>query len=214
MRQRKIVTIHQPEHMPWTGFFHKMMIADHYVILDSVQYEKDYFQNRNKVIDRNGSVDFISVPVLISNGRWKDPIREIHVNLSHPWQKKYLGKIRGCYSAFPFFKDIYPEISKIISESPATILELNMALIYFFRDILDISTPISFASEFKTDLQASELNLDLCKKHDATIYLSGAFWKKLFERRKFFYEKIFRLIIINSPHLFMIWISMLKDYQL
>ena len=32
-----IVTIHQPEHMPWLGFFHKVSQADLFVILDSVQ---------------------------------------------------------------------------------------------------------------------------------------------------------------------------------
>lgn len=32
-----IVTIHQPEHMSWLGFFHKVGQADLFVILDSVQ---------------------------------------------------------------------------------------------------------------------------------------------------------------------------------
>jgi len=169
----KIVTIHQPEHMPWAGFFHKMMLADHYVILDSVQYEKDYFHNRNKVIDRNGTVSFITVPCLIKDGRWRDSISNIQINLNCPWKKKYLGKIKECYAGFPFFQGLYPEIEKIINECPSTICELNMSLIYIFRDILGISTPISFASEVESSLSASELNLDLCKHNEATIYLSG-----------------------------------------
>ena len=39
-----IVTIHQPEHMPWLGFFNKAINSDLFVILDSVQYEKNYFR--------------------------------------------------------------------------------------------------------------------------------------------------------------------------
>jgi len=166
------------------------MLADHYVVLDSVQYEKDYFQNRNKVIDRNGSVDYISVPVLISDGRWKNSIREIHINLSHPWQKKYLGKIKGCYAGFPYFKTLYPELEKIINETPVTIFELNMSLIHFFRALLDISTPISFASEFESSLCASELSLDLCKHNEATIYLSGPSGRDYLDEDIFLKENI------------------------
>ena len=41
------VTIHQPEHLPWLGFFHKMAVCDVYVLLDSVQFTKNNYQNRN-----------------------------------------------------------------------------------------------------------------------------------------------------------------------
>ncbi len=169
----RIVTIHQPEHMPWTGFFHKMMQADHYVILDSVQYEKDYFQNRNKVVDKNGKVDWISVPVQINDGKWKNPIVEIEIDLNRPWQKKYLGRIMGCYEGFPFFKEYFPIIEKIINGTPSTICQLNINIINFFREILSIDTPISFASELSSDVTQSQLLLNICKHNNATTYLSG-----------------------------------------
>ena len=150
-----------------------MMQADHYVILDSVQYEKDYFQNRNKVIDKNGKVDWISVPVQINDGKWKNPIVEIEININHPWQKKYLGRIMGCYSGFPFFKEYFPIIEKIINGSPSTICQLNINIINFFREILSIDTPISFASELLSDTAQSQLLLNICKHNNATTYLSG-----------------------------------------
>ena len=40
------VTIHQPEHFPYMGFFQKIESADLFVILDDVQYTKNNFQNR------------------------------------------------------------------------------------------------------------------------------------------------------------------------
>ena len=39
----KIVTIHQPEHLSYLGFYHKMTMADELIVLDNVQYEKNYF---------------------------------------------------------------------------------------------------------------------------------------------------------------------------
>ena len=65
-----IVAIHQPEHLPWIGFFNKMMNADVLVILDDVQYRKRYFQNRNQILV-NGEKKYIGVPVNIENYREK-----------------------------------------------------------------------------------------------------------------------------------------------
>ncbi len=49
-----IVTIHQPEHMPWLGFCHKASQADVMVLLDVVQYRTNYFQHRNRIVGPNG----------------------------------------------------------------------------------------------------------------------------------------------------------------
>jgi len=57
------LTIHQPEHLPWTGFFHKMMCADLYVYLDHVQYRKGYFQNRNKIVNNEGKEVWTTISI-------------------------------------------------------------------------------------------------------------------------------------------------------
>lgn len=57
------VTIHQPEHLPWLGFFHKMAFCDVYVLLDNVQFTKNNYQNRNRLIDEKGTVYWSTVPV-------------------------------------------------------------------------------------------------------------------------------------------------------
>ena len=41
-----IVTIHQPNFAPWTGYFDKMTKADVFVLLDTVPFTKGGFQNR------------------------------------------------------------------------------------------------------------------------------------------------------------------------
>ena len=186
----KIVTVHQPEHMPWTGFFHKMMLADHYVVLDSVQFRKGYFHNRNKIIDRDGRVIYITIPCELSDGRWKNSISEIRIDYSRLWQDKYLEIIKTGYKRLPYFNDIYPMIEEIVKESPTTLCELNVRLIYLFRDLLDISTPISFSSNFKSTLSASELLLALCKYNNATNYLAGPSGKDYLSEDMFLKENI------------------------
>ena len=48
------ITIHQPEHMVWLGLLDKITQAEKYVALDTVQYRKLYFQNRNRIVTAKG----------------------------------------------------------------------------------------------------------------------------------------------------------------
>ena len=57
------VTIHQPEHWPYEGFYQKVKAADFLVILDTPNYKKNYFQNRNKFKPKNGEEEWVTVPV-------------------------------------------------------------------------------------------------------------------------------------------------------
>ena len=66
-----IVTIHQPEHISYLGFWNKVASADLLVLLDNVKYEKNYFQNRNQIHTRRGTA-YITVPVTKINNLIKD----------------------------------------------------------------------------------------------------------------------------------------------
>ena len=55
------ITIHQPEHFPYLGFFQKMESADLFVILDDVQYTKNNFQNRNKFKNKNDVDEWFTI---------------------------------------------------------------------------------------------------------------------------------------------------------
>ena len=60
-----IVTIHQPEHLPYFGFLDKVNKSDIFVILDDVDFNKNNFQNRNQILTQNGA-KWLSIPVEMS----------------------------------------------------------------------------------------------------------------------------------------------------
>lgn len=169
-----IVTIHQPEHMPWLGFFNKMLIADAYVYLDNVQFSKRNFQNRNRIISPSGEIYWIVVPLKMK-GYLQKKLFDMQICYEVNWQKKYWGVINACYVKSPFFHLYKNRLEKIIFFNYKYILDLNIELINFFREILQVSTPIKRASEISSEGQSSELLLALNKALGASIYLSGPF---------------------------------------
>ena len=47
-----IVSIHQANYLPYPGFFHKITLANVFVVMDDVQYQFDH-TNRNKIVANN-----------------------------------------------------------------------------------------------------------------------------------------------------------------
>lgn len=166
------VTIHQPEHLPWLGFFHKMADCDVYVLLDSVQFTKNNYQNRNRLIDQNGTVFWSTVPVRM-NGHIDKRIVDMELDNAQPWPRKVWGRIAGAYRRHPHFAALASELEGIFMKERQYLLDLNLDLIDFFRRQLHIDVPMVRSSTLAVKGARSELLLDICRKLDADTYLSG-----------------------------------------
>ena len=57
-----LVSIHQPHYLPWLRYLDKIARSDLFILLDDVQYEKNGFQNRNKIKTAQGWA-YLTVPV-------------------------------------------------------------------------------------------------------------------------------------------------------
>lgn len=165
-----VVTIHQPEHIPWLGYFDKMKKADLYVILDNVQFTKNNFQNRNKIYCPTNEWTWLTAPVKIE-GHISSLISEIP--LGEDWNKKYWSKLENSYRHHPYYSLYIEEIRSIVFSDPKKILTLNLLFIEFFRRHLNIKTPLVRASELKATGKRSELLANICSEVKATAYLSG-----------------------------------------
>lgn len=169
-----IVTIHQPEHLPWLGYFNKIAKAQRYVILDSVQYEKNYFQNRNRILGTNG-VQWMSVPVS-NKGHMEGSIATTLINndpKNLKWKEKYLQTIRLSYGKYPYFNDVYPLLEDAINTESDYLYDLNMAIILSFNEKLDIHPEYIRSSELNVQGLKSDLILDICKACEADLYIAG-----------------------------------------
>lgn len=155
------ITIHQPEHFPYMGFFQKMEASDLFIILDDVQYTKNNFQNRNKFLNNNGIEEWFTIGLEPSPN--KKLIKDIYVNNHPKWKRTILSKLQTTFKID--FSEVY-NYEKLI--------DINIASIEYIRNQLDIKVPMVLSSTLNIQSQGSQRLADICEYFKATEYISGA----------------------------------------
>ena len=153
------------------------------MILDHVQYRKNYFQNRNKIRTRDGWA-WITLPVmkpLIA------PINEIKSDRDSPLRRRYTNLIRSSYQHSLYFDDYFPSVREVILSRHDRLADINMELILLGFDALGIKTPIVVASTLgiPTTKGGTDVNLGICKCVGAKTYLSGISGKDYLDCKPF-----------------------------
>jgi len=173
-----IVAIHQPNYVPWLGYFHKMKQADCFVILDNVQFPGKGLPNRNYIKGKDGVKVLLTVPIKKPKGVNSTYIDAVPDYGKH-WQKEHLNKIKDAYLKAPYFDEIFALVEPIILSKHAHLGALGAAFIQMVCKLLEIKTTVVLASDLhQGNLQKNERNIDLCLQMGASTYLSGQGAKK------------------------------------
>lgn len=168
----KTVVIHQPDFLPYLGFFHRFLLADLWVVFDDVQFlaGSKSWHNRDKIKTAQGA-KWLTVGVK------KAPrgiiINEIYLS-DNGWEERSLNLLKENYKKAPFFDEIFPRIEKLYSHDCVKLVDFNMRSIEMLMNIFDIKIETVFASTLKASVSKTERLVDLCKKVGATAYLTGS----------------------------------------
>lgn len=170
-----IVAAHQPNFMPWFGYFDKMRKADLFVSVDHVQMERQSFQNRTKIKTGAGPA-WITVPVV--QGSRDELIKDKRVDNSREgrfrWSRKMLLTLKYAYQAAPGFASWEAPLTEVLETRWERLSELNDAVIELCREALEIQTPILKSSELGIEGTKSDMVLNLCREVGADSYLAGS----------------------------------------
>lgn len=172
MNHKLSVAIHQPNFMPWTGYFLKISVCDIFVFLDDVQFSRQRGA-RTKIKSKMGEELTLSFPVNLKNGVQTTYAEAMPVS-DTTIRKKLLNKIRENYLHTPYFKQIYPIIEKHFLFKSDSLSMLNSSLIIDLAALLGIKTCFIFASELSmSKMDKNTRNLEICQKLNGQIYWSG-----------------------------------------
>jgi hypothetical protein len=165
-----VVAIHQPQYMPWLGYFDKIDRCDVFCLLDTVQYKKNEFQNRNRIKTADGW-QWLTVPVTY---RFPQRIEEVGVNQTTDWQRKHLQALKTNYSKAPFFETYYASFEEFYQKSYEMLVDVNMASIELLMDLLGFEGKLVLASSLPVETEDPTLRLvEICKVLGGDSYLSG-----------------------------------------
>jgi hypothetical protein len=165
------VAIHQPNYLPWLGYFHKIASVDVFVFVDDVQFPKNSYTNRVQVLGPD-SPRWLTVPVTYDFG---DTIREVRPAVPD-WPSRHLDTLRTLYGSAPAFKEVWARVQELLLSLPqADLATINRCLIERLCGEFGLSPKFSASSEFNVHGKVSDDRLIELVKAVAPsgVYLSG-----------------------------------------
>jgi hypothetical protein len=170
----KVVAIHQPNFLPWLGFFDKIAMSDCFILLDSVplQLTGGNYTNRVKMLI-NGEPDWITMP-LKRGHEARARIEKAQIVEQSNWRRKVRRTIEQSYARAPYFDLGMTIVNRVLDLQTSLLCEINIAGIFAIADALALSTEnIRRASELDADGQSNELLINLVNAVGGNTYLAG-----------------------------------------
>ena len=168
------VGIHQPHYFPWMGYFDKMAKSDKFILLDDVQMEKGSYMYRNRIINAQGKISFLTISG-DKHGYLGKKYRDIETVNDQVWLQKQSNMLWQSYKDSPYYDSVWSIISPLFSSTERTICSYCVRSIRAIKELLEINTELLYQSELCVDdsKKKNDLVLSLCQAVSADRYISG-----------------------------------------
>jgi len=169
------IAIHQPNYLPWLGFFSKIHQSDLFVFHDAVPFSASAFTKRCRVFAEKGSLELRWLTVPVSKFSDGTPISEIKIDESTDWRRKQLNALTNAYSATPHFDEISSFFKRVLNEtrSITSLTELNIEITSKLCHLLGLKLKYERSSELPFRDKGTKFNLRIVKHFNGSEYLSG-----------------------------------------
>lgn len=159
------------------------MRSDVFIFLDSVQFEKNSFTNRNKIKTPQGPV-WLTIPMKLK-GHLSKTILEMEIDNSQNWVEKHLSAIYLNYKKAPRFAECYAKLELLYKHEYVSLAELCWDHLMFWMAELNIKNKVVRCSKLSINSKKSGLILDLCKYFGSDRYISGTLGKDYLNAEEF-----------------------------
>lgn len=178
-----VVAIHQPNYLPWLGYFAKIARADTFIFLDDVQFSKGSYINRVQVLG-GGEARWLTVPVAVRLG---DPINKVRPRDAQ-WITSHCAFFRNEYRRAAHFRQVWPELEDILLKAPGgeDLAAINQFLIEALSGRLGLSCVFTRSSGFAVAGSSDDRLVELTAAAvPGGTYLSGKGGAKYQDPAKF-----------------------------
>jgi hypothetical protein len=182
-----ICVISQPRFFPGLHYLHRMMLADVFVILDTVQFNPRHEENRAKLKTPRGG-EWLTVPMRKA-GR-EQLIRNTFIDNSQQWPRRAWSTLQHLYGKAPCFSEHAQTIQAVLDKPQETLVELDWSTWEPALRMLEINCRFVRASELPVSGKGPQLLLDICKHLQTDLYLSGGFGREYLDCAEFSREGV------------------------
>jgi hypothetical protein len=159
----------QSNYIPWKGYFDLIRKADIFVLYDTVQYTKNDWRNRNRILTSQG-VSWLTVPV--RHLHLDQLINEIQI-ADQRWQTKHWRTLEQHYRRAPYFERYADDLSPLYHQEWHSLSALNESLLRTLCQLMQIGTRIVRAEDYHLTGDRNERLVQLAQQSQANRYLSG-----------------------------------------
>ena len=167
-----IVAGHQPNYLPWLGFFDKMRCSDVFIIEDNVQYEHNGYINRNRIKTQKGAM-WLTVPIVHVGRQLLINEAEIANKTQPTWSERHWLSLKHNYMHAPYWSKYSGFFEETYSKTWDKLIDLNMHLIKGMMLFLGVDKPIVMASSLNINEKKSKLILAQCMALKSDVQLAG-----------------------------------------
>lgn len=191
----------QPYIFPYIGYFQLVRAVDVFVFYDDVNFIKQGWINRNKILV-SGKEFVFTIP--LKDASSFTTIRDTQVNskLFIKWRVKFLRTLEQSYKKAPYFEAVYKLIATILNKDFTSIAD------YTNESIIEISTYIGLKTKFvcssteypeTKSLDREDRLVEIARRNEANSYINPIGGQELYTKESFAQNGIQLNFIKSKP---------------
>ncbi len=187
----------QPYFFPYVGYFQLIAAADVFVVYDNIQYTKQGWINRNRIL-RDGAAALLSLPLKQASDYLDVRERELAASFR---RDKMLNQIRASYRQAPYFDATFPLIETVVGYDENNLFRFLHHSIVKVCEYLGLTTVMRVSSQIAIDhgLRGQDKVIAICRALGAAIYVNTIGGVELYSREAFRAEGIQLQFIRSLP---------------
>ncbi len=164
-----LIAIHQPDYIPYLGYFYKISKVDKFVFLDNCQYSNDNMHNWNRIKTPQGELK-LKIPV---DYVFKDPINSVRTRDELSWKEKHLKTIQMNYSRSEYYLQVFPKLEELLFGSYRNLADLNIEINSWIIRSFGFQVRLLKSSDMDINSFSEKRVIDICNLLGGDTYISG-----------------------------------------
>ena len=180
------IGIMQPYIFPYAGYFQLVNACDVFVFYDDVNYIKNGWIDRNRILSNN-TANYFKVPLSKASSFKNICDTEIHKDEYDKWLLKFMKTLQTCYGKAPHYANTIDIVSNILNKKYQSISELAICSVTELSKQLHLNTIFKTSSSTYNNkhLGRDDRLIDICHQEGGSHYINMEGGRHLYSENYF-----------------------------